>query len=183
MATRRKFGKVKVMTQRDDNLLKQLSNSGLCTMEQAKTHCGLNRDRLLKLEKSGYIRIERTNPRGGAMIEVARLDRKGKEYSKNSLGTKYFYKTSINQVGHDLKLTEAYYQVMRDHKGAIWKNETQITYEYKELLIGGKDCVDAVVVLDGDTFAVEVIGHKYTQETINNKIANGNRIAGETILV
>ncbi|WP_443660945.1 hypothetical protein [Clostridium algidicarnis] len=183
MTRGRKVNKVKVMSLRDDSLLKQLSNTGLCTMEQAKSHCGLNRDRILNLEKSGLIRIERTNPRGGAMIEVVRLERKGKTYSMNILGTKYFYKTSINQVGHDLKLTEAYYQVMREHKGAIWKNESQVTHEYKELLKNGRDCVDAVVVLDGDTFAVEVIGHKYTQETINNKIENGNRIAGETVLI
>jgi len=183
MTRGRKCTRIKVMTYRDESLLKQLSNTGLSTMEQAKSHCALNRDRLLKLEKSGYIKIERTNPRGGAMIEVARLEKKGKEYCKNILGTQYFYKTSLNQVGHDLKLTEAYYQVMREHIGAIWKNETQISHENKELLRNGRDCVDAVVVLDGDTFAVEVIGHKYTQETINNKIANGNRIAGETVLI
>ena len=183
MTRGRKSTKVKVMTYRDDKLLKQLSNTGLCTTEQAKSHCSLTRDRLLKLEKSGYIKIERTNPRGGAVIEVARLERKGKEYCKNTLGTQYFYKTSLNQVGHDLKLTEAYFQVMREHTGAIWKNESQVKHENKELLINGVDCVDAVVVLDGDTFAVEVIGHKYTQETINNKIANGNRIAGETVLI
>lgn len=183
MARGRKSTKVKVMTNRDMSLLKQLSNTGLCTTEQAKSHCGLNRDRLVKLEKSGYIKLEKTNPVGGGMIEVARLDNKGKAYCENNLGSEYFYKSNLNQVTHDLKLTEAYYQVMKQHPGARWKNETQVAYENKELLIDGKDCVDAVVEVDGGSFAVEVVGHKYTQQTINNKLANGNRIAGKTILI
>ena len=81
-----------------------------------------------------------------------------------------------------MKLTEAYYQVMKEHPGAIWKNETQVAYENKDIITDG-DCVDAVVEVDGGSFAIEVIGHKYTQETIDNKVANGNRIAGKTILV
>mgnify|MGYP000220041619 CR=1 FL=1 len=59
MARGRKSTKVKVMTNRDMRLLKQISNTGLSTIEQAKSHCDLNRDRLVKLEKSGYIKIEK----------------------------------------------------------------------------------------------------------------------------
>ena len=43
--------------------------------------------------------------------------------------------------------------------------------------------MDAVVNVNGESFAVEVIGHKYTQETIDNKVSNGNMIAGKTILI
>ncbi len=182
MARGRKSTFVKVMTHRDDSLLKQLSNTGLCSIEQAKTHCDLNRDRLVKLEKSGYIKLEKTNPIGGQLIEVVRLNTKGRSYCENNIGSQYFYKSNINQVTHDMKLTEAYYQVMKEHPGAVWKNETQVAIENKDLLING-DCVDAVVEVDGGSFAVEVIGHKYTQQTIDNKVANGNKIAGKTILV
>lgn len=179
----RKSTKIKMITRRDIDLIKQLSNTGLCTIEQSKTHCSVARDRLIKLEKSGYIKMEKAAPVGGKVIEVVRLDKKGKSYCENTLGTKYFYKSNLNQVTHDLKLTEAYYQVMKEHPGAIWKNETQVTYENKDLLIDGKDCVDAVVEVNGESFAVEVIGHKYTQQTIDNKVANGNRVAGKTILI
>lgn len=182
MARGRKATTVKVMTYRDTALLKQLSNTGLCTTEQAKTHCGLNRDRLTKLEKSGYVRLEKTNPVGGEMIEVVRLDNKGKNFCENNLGQQYSYKSNLNQVTHDLKLTEAYYQVMKDHPEAVWKNETQVAIENKNLLPNG-DCVDAVIEIGEESFAVEVIGHKYTQQTIDNKVANGNKIAGRTILV
>lgn len=182
MTRGRKSTFVKVMTHRDDSLLKQLSNTGLCSIEQAKTHCDLNRDRLVKLEKSGYIKLEKTNPIGGQLIEVVRLNTKGRSYCENNIGSQYFYKSNINQVTHDMKLTEAYYQVMKEHPGAVWKNETQVAIENKDLLING-DCVDAVVEVDGGSFAVEVIGHKYTQQTIDNKVANGNKIAGKTILV
>lgn len=184
MARGRKATKIKVMTFRDIALLKQLSNTGLCSVEQAKSHCDLNRDRLLKLEKSGYIKLEKSNPIGGSMIEFARLNTKGRAYCQNTLGTQYFYKSNLNQCTHDMKLTEAYYQVINQYPGAVWKNETQVTYENKDNLLNGKDCVDAVVEIEGGgCFAVEVIGHKYTQETIDNKIANGNRIAGKTILI
>lgn len=182
MARGRKSTKVKAMTHRDMSLLKQLANTGLCTTEQARVHCGLTRDRLVKLEKSGYIKLEKTNPVGGEMIEVARLDNKGKSYCENSLGTQYFYKSNLNQVTHDLKLTEAYHQVMKECPGAVWKNETQVAIENKDLLPNG-DCVDAVVEMNGESFAIEVIGHKYTQKTIDNKVSNGNKIAGKTILV
>lgn len=171
------------MTSRDEALIKQLSNTGMCSIEQAKTFCDLNRDRLLKLEKSGYIKLEKTNPIGGNMIEVARLDNKGRAYSENKLGQEYFYKSNLNQVTHDLKLTESYYQIMSEHPGAKWFNETQISIEHNEMLIDGKDCVDAIVEFDGGSFAVEVVGHKYTQETIDNKISVGNKVAGRTILI
>jgi hypothetical protein len=139
---------------------------------------------LQKLEKSGYIKIEKTNPAGGNLIEVVRLDNnKGRRYCENKLGSDYFYKSNLNQVKHDLKLTEAYYQVHIDHPGALWMNETQIQNEYKDLLKDGKDCVDAVVVCGGESFAVEVVGDKYTQETINNKVEVGNRVAGSTMLI
>ncbi|UZP05179.1 hypothetical protein JW813_17555 (plasmid) [Clostridium botulinum] len=183
MARGRKTTKVKIVTYNDSMLLKQLANTGLCSMEQAKSHCGLNRDRLLKLEKSGYIKIEKSAPVGGKMMEFARLDIKGRGYCENKFGTQYFYKSNLNQCTHDMKLTEAYYQVFMEHPGAVWKNETQVTYENKDTLLNGKDCVDAVVEIGDGCFAVEVIGHKYTQETIDNKIANGNRIAGKIILI
>ena len=183
MARGRKSTFIKRMTSRDKTMLKQLSNTGLCSSEQAKTFCNINRDRLQKLEKSGFIKLENTIPHNGNMTEVVRLNTKGRAYCENKLGSEYFYKTSLNQVTHDLKLTEAYYQVMNDHPGAVWKNETQIALEHKDLLIDGKDCVDAVVEVNGESFAVEVIGHKYTQETIDNKCTVGNRVAGRTVLI
>ena len=182
MARGRKATVIKTMTYRDISLLKQLSNTGLCSIEQAKTHCNLNRDRLVKLEKSGYIKIEKTNPVGGKLIEVARMNIKGRKFCQNNIGTQYFYKSSINQISHDMKLTEAYYEVMKEHPNAVWKNETQIAYENKDIITNG-DCVDALVETTTGTFALEVIGSKYTQKTINNKIANGNRLGGKTILV
>lgn len=182
MAKGRPRSKVYNLSQRDKTLLKQLSNTGLCTTEQSKSHAIVGRDRLVKLEKSGYIKLEKAAPVGGELIEVVRLDNKGRTYCENNLGQQYFYKSNLNQVTHDLKLTEAYYQVMKGHPGAVWKNETQVSIENKDLLLNG-DCVDAVVEIGGESFAVEVIGHKYTQQTIDNKVANGNKIAGKTILV
>jgi len=183
MAKGRKSTKIKTMTWRDERLLQQLSNTGICTTEQAKTYCNLNRDRLLKLENSGYIKLEKTTPLGGKMLEVVRLDNKGRTYCENRLGIRYFYKSNLNQVTHDLKLTESYYQITTENPNAIWKNETQISIENPNILIDGKDCVDAVVEVGMNSYAIEVIGHKYTQETIKNKVTVGNRVAGKTILI
>ena len=179
----RKSTYIKQMTYRENNLLKQLANTGLCSIEQAKNFWGISRDRLQKLQKSGYVKIEKANPVGGALIELVRLDLKGKSYCTNKIGVRYFYKSNLNQCNHDLKLTEAYYQVSCKFKEFIWRNETEISNTYKELLINGKDCVDAVVQCEADIFAIEVIGHKYTQETINNKVEVGNRVAGRTVLI
>ena len=41
----------------------------------------------------------------------------------------------------------------------------------------------SVVYVDGKCFAIEVIGRRYSQKTIDNKVANGNKIAGEAILI
>lgn len=184
MAKGRKSTKVKSINTRDSNLLKQLANTGMCTIEQAKTFCNIGKDRLQKLEKSGYIKLEKTSPVGGNLIEVVRMDNKGRAYCENKIGVDYFYKSNLSQVKHDLKLTEAYYQIQRDYPGATWKNETQVSHENKNYLIDGKDCVDAVVVCaNGESFAVEVVGHKYSQETIDNKCEVGNRVAGRTILI
>lgn len=183
MARGRKSKFIKKITSREENLFKQLSNTGMCTTEQAKAYCNLNRDRLIKLEKSGYIKLEKTTPLGGKMTEVVRLNSKGRSYCENKLGSKYFYKSNLNQVTHDLKLTESYYQIMSENPEAIWKNETQIAIENPEALINGKDCVDAVVQVGMESFAVEVVGHKYTQQTIDNKVTVGNRVAGRTLLV
>lgn len=183
MARGRKSKYIKKMTFRDENLLKQLANTGMSTIEQANTFCKLNKARLVKLQNSGYIKLEKTVPIGGVMIEIIRLDSKGKLYCENKLGVEYFYKSNINQVKHDLKLTESYYHIMTDNPQAIWKNETQISIENSDALIDGKDCVDAIVEIGAKSFAIEVIGHKYTQETIDNKVTVGNRIADETILI
>ena len=182
MARGRKSTVIKLMTFRDINLLKQLANTGICSIEQASTYCKLNRNRILKLEKSGFIKIEKVIPVGGEIIEVVRIKSKGKKYCEYNIGTQYFYKTNINQPNHDLKLTETYYQTIINYPTAIWKNETQVFYENKEIITNG-DCVDAVVYVDGKCFAIEVIGRRYSQKTIDNKVANGNKIAGETILI
>lgn len=183
MARGRKSKFVKKITNREVKLFKQLSNTGMCTVEQAKSFCNLNKARLEKLQNSGFIKLEKTTPLGGKMTEVIRLDSKGRNYCENKLGVKYFYKSNLNQVTHDLKLTESYYQIMNENPDAIWKNETQVAIENPEALIDGKDCVDAVVEVGMESYAVEVIGHKYTQETINNKVSVGNRVAGRTLLV
>lgn len=174
----RKSKYVKKITGREEKLFTQLSNTGICDVDQAKKYCNLNRERITKLENSGYILVDKVFIKSGNFIEIVRLGQKGRKYSENILANEYFYKTSLKQVNHDIKLTEVYYTLENVKE---WKNETQIKEENKE--ITKKDCVDAIVTFENNEIcAVEVIGSKYTKETIKNKELLGNKLAGKTIL-
>ena len=81
MARGRKAETIKVITGRDNNLLKQLSKTGLCNSKQAKEHCGLSIDRIKKLEKSGYIKTSEHIVRGENNL-IIQLDKVGKKYCR-----------------------------------------------------------------------------------------------------
>lgn len=173
---------VKKITGREEKLFTQLSNTGICSLDQAKNFCNIGRDRIIKLQNSKMLIIDKVCPKNGNLIEVVRLGEKGRFYSENILGNEYFYKSSLSQVSHDLKLTENYYKIISEDKGAIWKNETQIKAEFGKLT--EQDCIDAMITLsNGEIFALEVVGSKYTKQTIENKQNLGNNLAGKTVLI
>lgn len=101
----RKSTKVKVLTGRDTSILKQLSRTGLSNVQQVKRHCNLSMERLEKLEKSGYIKITSHIVRGKNTL-IIQLDKVGKEWCRQELGTKSFCVAKTNHLTHDLKLTE-----------------------------------------------------------------------------
>src|SRR5690554_2946717 len=96
----RKSNKIKVLTLRDKKLLKQLANTGICSIEQAKTFCNINRNRLINLEKAGFIKINKNAGTNTKLMETVKLNSKGRNFCENNMNQKAFYKTTPAQINH-----------------------------------------------------------------------------------
>ena len=171
MARGRKAETIKVITGRDNNLLKQLSKTGLCNSKQAKEHCGLSIDRIKKLEKSGYIKTSEHIVRGENNL-IIQLDKVGKKYCRQEFGTSSFGSTQKNHLEHDIKLTEVYYRLEPEVQNT-WVHERDLIDIYYELSPERqeelKTCIDAPIEVNGEIIAIESLGYSYTKETIELK--------------
>ena len=171
MARGRKSTKVKALTYRDVKLIKQLARTGMANVQQAKEYCNLNKDRLLKLEKSGYIKNSNHIVRGQNTM-IIQLDSIGKEYCRQEEGIRTYCKAQTNHLEHDLKLTEMYYNLTPEIQNT-WKHELQLIQEIYERFPEQKgnllNCVDATVQINGEVIAIESIGLSYTKEDIEIK--------------
>lgn len=169
----RKSTKVKVLTFRDTNILKQLSKTGLLNAQQAKAYCNLTMERLGKLEKSGYIKTTSHIVRGKNTL-IIQLDKVGKDWCRQELGTKSFCIAQTNHLTHDLKLTEAYYNLPEGVQES-WRHEGELIQEIYERNPSLKEngglqtCVDATVQINNATIAIESIGLSYTSSVIDLK--------------
>jgi hypothetical protein len=169
----RKSTKVKVLTNRDTNILKQLSKTGLSNAQQAKKYCTLSIERLGKLETSGYIKTTSHIVRGQNTL-IIQLDKVGKEWCRQEIGTKSFCVAQTNHLNHDLKLTEAYYNLPESVQ-ETWRHEGELIqdiYEKNPLLKengGLKTCTDATVQVNDETIAIESVGLSYTSSIIELK--------------
>lgn len=171
MARGRKAETIKVITGRDNNLLKQLSKTGLCNSKQAKEHCGLSIDRIKKLEKSGYIKTSEHIVRGENNL-IIQLDKVGKKYCRQEFGTSSFGSAQKNHLEHDIKLTEVYYRLEPEVQNT-WVHERDLIDIYYELSPERqeelKTCIDAPIEVNGEIIAIESLGYSYTKETIELK--------------
>ncbi|WP_194192674.1 hypothetical protein [Clostridium chrysemydis] len=171
MARGRKSNQVKVITYRDKELLKQLSKTGLCNTAQAKEHCNLNLGRLQKLEKSGYIKMDEHIVRG-EVNRIITLDKQGKEFCRQELGTQMYCIAQTNHLAHDLKLTEVYYRLTEDIKDT-WKHENELIQDYYKENPEEKGqlrtFIDATVEINGELIAIESVGQSYTNSIIEMK--------------
>lgn len=171
MARGRKPQTVKVLTGRDTKLLRQLDRTGVASHEQANAYCGVSNDRLNKLEKSGYIRTVNQSV-DGANMRIIQLDKIGREFCRETYDTKSFYHSQITHISHDLKVTEAYYNLPK-YIQETWKHEAELVKEIYSVNPGMrgelKTCVDAVVKVEGKLVAIEVVGKSYTKVDIELK--------------
>jgi hypothetical protein len=172
MARGRKSSHVKVLTGKDQELIRGLGQVGVSTSEQLKTYLNLNTDRLAKLEVSGYIKRENVIVRGRAKA-VYTLDDGGKKFCKEQLGLQHLYKWNSRQLPHDLKLAEAYYSFPLDVRHT-WRNETDLLNQFSSGSGTVPVLVDATVQVGNEIIAIEAIGSGYTKEMINAKIEFAN---------
>lgn len=165
----RRSQKIKVITGRDNNLLKQLSKTGLCNSVQASEYAGVSHERLGKLEKSGYIKLSEHVVRGESCL-IVRLDKGGKEYCRQEFGTRIFATAQSNHLEHDVKLTEVYYKLDSTIQDT-WKHENELIRDYKETYPEQelKTFIDATVEVNGEIIALESLGDSYTKQVIEIK--------------
>lgn len=164
--------KVKVITGRDQSLLKQLSKTGISTTYQAEKFCKLSNSRIEKLEKSGYIKTSSHIVRGES-CKVIQLDKLGKDYCRQEFGTQSYCIAQTNHLEHDIKLTETYYSLDSNIQDT-WKHENQIINEYytnnPDIERGSlTTCIDATVEINGEVIAIESVGDSYSKATIEIK--------------
>lgn len=172
MARGRKGTRIKVMTNRDKNLLRQLSKTGLSTSNQAQKYFGVNNERLNKLQKSGYIKTDMYTVRGKS-CRIVQLDKGGKNYCRQEFGTQSFCIAQTNHLEHDIKLTETYCNLKEDIQHT-WEHENQIIRDFYKAHPDKQqgylvNCVDATIQVNGQLIAIESVGSSYTQVEINIK--------------
>lgn len=169
----RTSSKIKVVTGRDQELMKQLSRTGISTSEQAREYCKLSSTRLDKLEKSGYIKTS-NHIVNGQSCRIIQLDKGGKEYCRQEIGTQNYCIAQTNHLAHDIKLTDIYYKLNEDVR-ETWRHENQIIKDYynnnPDIERGSLEtCIDATVEINGELVAIESIGDSYTGPIMELKL-------------
>lgn len=145
---------VKQITGRDEKLLAELSRVGMASAEQARRFCGLNRDRLERLQNSKYIEIQNHTVRG-QNIELLKLANDGRDYCRQNFGATQFPIAQLNHAEHDVKLAEMYFSLPSSVQ-ETWSHEQLIVrdlYERDPGLRGHLEtCIDATVTISRDMF-------------------------------
>ena len=171
MTRGRKSQKVKILTNRDIDLLKQLARTGIANGQQAKEFCELSFERIGKLEKSGYIITSYHAVRGGNNL-IIQLNKLGKEYCRQEFGIRSFGSAQTNHLEHDLKLTEIYYNLIPEIR-ETWRSEVELIKEiydkFPKMKGCLKTCIDATIEIDGLKIAIESIGKSYREKDLKEK--------------
>lgn len=171
MTRGRKSQKVKILTDRDIDLLKQLARTGITNGQQAKEFCKLSAERIGKLEKSGYVVTSYHAVRGANNL-ILQLNKLGKEYCRQEFGIRIFGSAQTNHLEHDLKLTEIYYNLIPEIQDT-WRCEVELIKEIYDKFPKMKGClnicIDATIEIDGIKIAIESIGKSYRKKDLIDK--------------
>lgn len=157
-----KKARVKVITNRDKELFKQLSRTGLITREQAQKYLNYDKNnrRLSNLVHDGYLKEELAKI-GNKYQTVYRLNNLGRNYVKENIAeVDCLYKFA--GVKHDYQLTKLYYEKFWDYRDT-WRTET----DYKQINCNGAP--DGTIQIGERTIVIEVITNNYTAEQIEQK--------------
>lgn len=169
-------------------LVEGLYRVGLFSERDVHKHFSrISENRFRGMIKSGFIEKK------GRYIY---LTRKGQKYCEDKMHMKYRYKTKVEQIKHDLKLSRVYLGLSKEQR-ETWKTETQIRYEissrpeYHELMHDPKYkdldrknfTPDATIYSEseGREIVVEVITSFYSPLDIEMKEEIANRFYGGQI--
>jgi len=191
-----RISKIKLLMKSDKELLLGLSRIGVSTPDMAYEYCKVNHDRLVSLEKSRYITIEKV-PINGQSNEILHLTKFGQNFMHKTFGINYFPTWQTTHLFHDLRLAREYFELPHDIR-QNWTHENTILRAHKDIVCGS--CVDAIVTMpykeflelakindrfqilnssaanslsldDEISVAVEAIGSSYTTDMITEKYA------------
>ena len=138
-----RIGKIKLLMKSDQELMLGLSQIGVATPDQAYEYCKVNHDRLLRLEKSRYIVVEKISVSGN-QNEIIHLTKFGQNWAHKKFGINYFPAWQTTHLPHDLRLTREYFRLPINIR-QNWKHENDILRANKHIIRG--TCVDAIVTM------------------------------------
>lgn len=157
---------IKVITNRDKELFRQLARTGVITKEQARKHLNYDRNnrRIVNLVKSGYLKEQVIKGK-----TIYRLDKKGTAFVKDNIAdVDNMYSAVGGKSGyeHDYKLTELYYHYFHNHYETLetWRTEQ----DYKRN--GSHGTPDATITIGEQTICIEVVTSNYSQQHIESKL-------------
>lgn len=183
MAKGRKSEVIKRITKCDGETIKAAANTGIISKDNAKKYFGLNDKRINLLVKNQYLVEKRAYTKYGNQIYY-KLGPSGVKYVKENTNIDYFYRSNSTQLNHDLKLNQVYCQLTHEQR-QCWINEEQIINRWTELT-GVKErrgSVDALVQINGQAIAIEIITKNYGEVEIQEKQDAAENLGCERIIM
>lgn len=170
LARGRKNDTIKRITKRQGETIKALGRTGVMTSQNAEKYFALNYNNARKMERNGYIKIEKMYIPKVGLKEVYKLNSKGKTWVKNEQNMQALYRTNNKQISHDLKLNQFYCQLKPEQRDT-WLNENEIIKNWNNLSQKAEriGTVDAMVLVDDIRIAVEVVTNNYGEEEMQLK--------------
>lgn len=160
--------KIKLLMRSDKELLLGLSRIGVSTGDMAYEYCKVNHDRLVSLEKSRYIKIEKVAINGQSN-EVIHLTKFGQNFMHKNFGINYFPCWQTTHLFHDLRLSREYFELPQDIR-QNWVHENTILRAHKDNISRGS-CVDAIVTMPYRKF-IELAKTNDRFQILNSSVAN-----------
>ena len=155
------------ITRRDQALFRQLARTGVAGRNHILEGAQLTPHRLDTLIRHGYL-SRRNFVVWGHNVAVYTLTLRGQRKLKQT-GFGLIYRRNSRQTPHDLKLTSIYYKLPPNIR-ETWRHESELISELRARGIRERGyCVDAAVVIDGQSYGVEALSPHYKPHEIAAK--------------
>lgn len=167
---------------KDGEMLKCIARTGIISKANAIQFLGQHDKRLRLLERAGLVRAENVFTKDGGQT-IYKLGSAGREYIRDHTSIDSLYRSNNSQIGHDLALNTAYFQIPETAR-ETWFNESQIHTRFGNMIkeAGTKGGIDAVVVVDGQLIGIEVLTNNYGQAEISQKVEVAQAIGCERLV-